>query len=84
VCGGSLSIYKKATEGDEALYAILDRTNRLSIHDTLVHTAPIPVFITRDLAFYAAVVGKEGMDKAVGVNIRSTEGLKLVGYFYCE
>jgi hypothetical protein len=66
VSDGSLSIYKKAMEGDVAstFYAILDRTNRLSIHDTLVHTVPIRVFITGDLAFYATVAGKEGMDKA--------------------
>jgi len=63
---GSLSIYKKSMEGDvpSTFYAILDRTNRLSTHDTLVHTVPIRVFITGDLAFYSTVVGKEGMDKA--------------------
>jgi hypothetical protein len=66
VSDGALSIYKKAMEGDvqSTFYAILDRTNRLSIHDRLIHTVPIRVFITGDLAFYATVVGKEGMDKA--------------------
>ncbi len=45
-------------------YAILDRTPRLADEDTLVLNVPIRVFITGDLAFYATVVGKEGMDKA--------------------
>jgi hypothetical protein len=45
-------------------YAILDRTGRLGDEDTLVLNVPIRVFITGDLAFYATVVGKEGMDKA--------------------
>jgi hypothetical protein len=45
-------------------HAILDRTPRLSGNDTLVLNVPIHVFITGDLAFYANVVGKEGMDKA--------------------
>jgi hypothetical protein len=47
-----------------SFYAILDRTGRLCDEDTLVLNVPIRVFITGDLAFYATVVGKEGMDKA--------------------
>jgi hypothetical protein len=49
---------------DSTFYAILDRTYRRSPEDTLVLNVPIRVFITGDLAFYATVVGKEGMDKA--------------------
>jgi hypothetical protein len=45
-------------------YAILDRTGPLGDEDTLVLNVPIRVFVTGNLAFYATVVGKEGMDKA--------------------
>jgi hypothetical protein len=45
-------------------YAILDRTGPLGDDDTLVLNVPSRVFVTGDLPFYAAVVGKEGMDKA--------------------
>jgi hypothetical protein len=41
-------------------YAILDRTGPLGDEDTLVLNVPV----TGDVAFYATVVGKEGMDKA--------------------
>jgi hypothetical protein len=52
-----------AVEPTSTFYAILDRTGRLGDEDTLVLNVSICVFITRDLAFYAIVVGKEGMDK---------------------
>jgi hypothetical protein len=66
---GMLSIYKKAAEEGEreetsTFYAILDRTNRVHINDTLELSVPIHVFVTGNLAFYATVLGKEGMDKA--------------------
>jgi hypothetical protein len=72
VSDGTLGVYKKhrGAEGDaegeagETFYAILDRTDKLSIEDEMVLNVPIRVFITGDLAFYATVVGKEGMDKA--------------------
>jgi hypothetical protein len=51
-------------EQTSTFYAIVDRTARLGDKDTLVLNVPIHVFITGDLAFYATVVGKEGMDKA--------------------
>jgi hypothetical protein len=51
-------------EQTSTFYAILDRTCPLGDEDTLVLNVPIRVFITGDLAFYATVVGKEGMDKA--------------------
>jgi hypothetical protein len=62
---GDLSVYAKSLPGETCpFYAILDRTVRVSPDDTLVLNVPIRVFITGDLAFYATVVGKEGMDKA--------------------
>jgi hypothetical protein len=61
---GTLTIYKKAAEETSRFYAILDRTNRVRIDDTLELSVPIQVFVTGDLAFYATVLGKEGMDKA--------------------
>jgi hypothetical protein len=72
VSDGTLGVYKKhrGAEGDaegeagETFYAILDRTDKLSIEDEMVLNVPIRVFMTGDLAFYATVVGKEGMDKA--------------------
>jgi hypothetical protein len=65
--------YNQGAQGDpetddvelsSTFYAILDRTGPLGNEDTLVLNVPISVFITGDLAFYATVVGKEGMDKA--------------------
>lgn len=72
VSDGTLAVYKKqrGAEGEEqgaegdVFYAILDRTERLCPIDTLELNVPIRVFITGDLAFYATVLGKEGMDKA--------------------
>ena len=67
---GKPSIHKKAMEGNEGeegastSCAILDRTGRLSIDDTLFLALPIHVFITSNLAFCATAVGKEGADKA--------------------
>jgi hypothetical protein len=52
------------SESEAKFYAILDRSARLCNEDTLVLNVPIRVFIMGDLAFYATVVGKEGMDKA--------------------
>jgi hypothetical protein len=54
---GALSILK-AMEGDvqSTFYAILDRTNRLSIHDRLIHTVPIHVFMTGTLHSTPTVV----------------------------
>jgi hypothetical protein len=72
----SLSIYRKNNVlpvdgtsddvGQEAstFYAIWDRTGLVSEEDTLELNVPICVFITGDLAFYANIMGKEGMDKA--------------------
>jgi hypothetical protein len=51
-------------EPPSTFYAILDRTDPLYDEDTLVLNVLIRVFITGGLAFYATVVGKEGMDKA--------------------
>jgi hypothetical protein len=65
---GTLSVCKKnrGAEGDAdpTFYAILDRTGQTGANDTLENSVPIRVFITGDLAFYATVLGKEGMDKA--------------------
>jgi hypothetical protein len=50
-------------DGDgPSFYAILDRTARKSVDDTLVLNVPIRIFITGDLALDATMVGKEGMD----------------------
>ncbi len=69
VSDGALAVYKKnillPADGDgPSFYSILDRTTRKSADDTLVLNVPIRIFITGDLAFYATMVGKEGMDKA--------------------
>jgi hypothetical protein len=69
VSDGKLSIHRKAMQGSAASkpsfhHAVLDRTGPLLIDNTLAHAANIRVFITGHLAFHAAVVGKEGMDKA--------------------
>jgi hypothetical protein len=80
---GTLAIYRNYTllpvdgaadgvgQEGSTFCAILDRTPQLSDDDTLVLNAPICVFITGDLAFYATVVGiyatmvgKDDMDKA--------------------
>jgi hypothetical protein len=70
---GALAVYKKnivdgmaeQEERDASMfYANLDRTGRASEEDTLELNVPIRVFITGDLAFYATIMGKEGMDKA--------------------
>ena len=47
-----------------SFYAILDPTEQPNVNATLVLNVPIRIFITGDLAFYATVLGKEGMDKA--------------------
>jgi hypothetical protein len=77
VSDGALAVYKKNNipphvdgmaeqeERDASMfYTNLDRTGRVSEEDTLELNVPIPVFITGDLAFYATIMGKEGMDKA--------------------
>jgi hypothetical protein len=76
VSDGLLTIYRKnivvpvdgAADGvgreASTFYAILDRTGPVSQEDTLKLNVPIHVFITGDLAFYATIMGKEGMNKA--------------------
>jgi hypothetical protein len=57
---------RQGAEGKQTstFYAILDRRDWLGNEDTLVLNVPIHVFINGDLALYATVVGKEGMDKS--------------------
>jgi hypothetical protein len=52
----------------DGVWMVWDKKGLLSTpssgNDMLMLNVPIHVFITGDLAFYAMVVGKEGMDKA--------------------
>jgi hypothetical protein len=56
VSDGALAVHKKnillPADGDgPSFYAILDRTVRKSVNDSLVLNVPIRMFITGDLAF---------------------------------
>jgi hypothetical protein len=62
--GAEVEAEAASVTSGSSFYAILDRSARLSNEDTVVLNVPIRVFITGDLAFYATIVGKEGMDKA--------------------
>jgi hypothetical protein len=65
VSDGALAVHQRAgNAGQEAEGELMDRTGQRDVNDTLVLNVPIGVFITGDLAFYATVAGKEGMDKA--------------------